>query len=298
MRVEVPKRDVEQQVSHFLGLSKLVRILSMSGPGINSRIKPNYQRGEINPWKRQSGRSLSDSAFGSNIGAPLNVLGMRRQATESTVSISVGTTAFGQSLENLPPLSRLEAALFLSREVVNTRRLAALAGLADGTEARTLIQQLNQQYDQRGRAFQVMKVAGGYQLLTRPAYSKWIRQLEHIPNISRLSTPVLETLAVVAYRQPIVRAEIDAIRGVSSGELLRQLLERDLVRISGRSDDLGRPFLYATTRHFLKLFGLGSLDELPEAEKLRSPWISSDQSPAEVEDSDQVQLQSDGEPDA
>ena len=188
------------------------------------------------------------------------------------------------SLEQIPAVTRLEAALFISREVLHARRLAALAGLADATEARTLIQQLNQKYEQRGRAFHVQKVAGGYQLMTRPAFSKWIRRLDHVPSYPRLSSPALETLAVVAYRQPIVRAEIDAIRGVSSGEILRQLLERDLVRICGRSEDLGRPFLYATTRHFLKLFGLGSLDELPEAEKLRSSWLSSAGNPDAVED--------------
>jgi segregation and condensation protein B len=90
------------------------------------------------------------------------------------------------------------------------------------------------------------------------------------PSDLRLSAPALETLAVVAYRQPILRAEVESVRGVSSGELLRQLMERDLVRIAGRSDELGRPFLYGTTRRFLELFGLRSLDELPRAAALRS----------------------------
>lgn len=195
-----------------------------------------------------------------------------------------GPTDDSLPMESLPPMGRLEAVLFIARDALNARRLSALAGLTDATEARTLIGQLNQHYDQRGRSFHILKVAGGYQLMTRPAFSKWIRRLEHVPAQPRLSSPALETLAVVAYRQPIVRAEIDAIRGVSSGEILRQLLERDLVRICGRSEELGRPFLYATTRHFLKLFGLGSLEELPEGEKLRSPWISSDQTDSQTED--------------
>ena len=86
-----------------------------------------------------------------------------------------------------------------------------------------------------------------------------------------MSSPALETLAVVAYRQPVVRAEIEAIRGVASGEILRQLMERELVRISGRSEELGRPYLYSTTKRFLRVFGLGSLDELPRAHILRNP---------------------------
>jgi len=185
-------------------------------------------------------------------------------------------TSAAQDFDNLDPMRRLEAALLISKEAVGTRRLADLAGLADATEARTLIAQLNQFYDTRGRSFHVKNVSGGYLLMTRPAFSKWIRRLEHVPQTVRLSTPAMETLSVLAYRQPMVRAEIDGIRGVNSGEILRQLMERDLVRICGRSEDLGRPFLYATTRHFLKMFGLGSLDELPEARRLRRSLISGD----------------------
>jgi segregation and condensation protein B len=122
-------------------------------------------------------------------------------------------------------------------------------------------------------------VAGGYQLLTRPQFAKWIRRLQHVQTPDRLTTPALETLAVIAYRQPIVRAEIDAIRGVHSGEVLRQLMEKDLVKIWGRSEELGRPFLYATTRRFLKLFGLGNLDDLPAAEQLRRSRSSDKDTP-------------------
>ncbi|GEM_PF-1752135 len=190
--------------------------------------------------------------------------------------LMANATSAAQDFDNLDPMRRLEAALLISKEAVGTRRLADLAGLADATEARTLIAQLNQFYDTRGRSFHVKNVSGGYLLMTRPAFSKWIRRLEHVPQTVRLSTPAMETLSVLAYRQPMVRAEIDGIRGVNSGEILRQLMERDLVRICGRSEDLGRPFLYATTRHFLKMFGLGSLDELPEARRLRRSLISGD----------------------
>ena len=187
----------------------------------------------------------------------------------------------GSSLgqENLPsgledPLGRLEAVLLLAREPLNSRKLSQYAGLDDGTQARTLLRQLNEWYDQAGRAFRVEEVAGGYQLLSRRKFGKWLRRLSHVPGESRLSAPALETLAVIAYRQPVPRADIEAIRGVNCGEILRQLMERDLVRIGGRSEELGRPYLYATTRRFLNLFGLVSLEELPRAAELRAAPVT------------------------
>ena len=162
-------------------------------------------------------------------------------------------------------ISRLEALLFLSRQPQTSRKLAQLTGLADGTKARTLVRTLNRRYDAEGSAFRVEEVAGGFQLMTRSKFAPWLRRLQTGPAEVRLSAPALESLAVVAYRQPVLRVEIEAIRGVQSGEMLRQLIERDLVRIVGRSNELGRPFLYGTTKQFLQLFGLRHLDELPQA---------------------------------
>jgi segregation and condensation protein B len=166
-------------------------------------------------------------------------------------------------------IARLEALLFLSRHPQTSRKLAELAGLADGTKARTLVRTLNRRYDALGSAFRIEEVAGGFQLMTRPKFAPWLRRLYPTSPEVRLSPPAMETLAVVAYRQPVLRSEIEAIRGVQSGEVLRQLIERDLVRIAGRSDELGRPFLYGTTKQFLQVFGLRHLDELPRAEVLR-----------------------------
>ena len=163
---------------------------------------------------------------------------------------------------------RVEAVLFLARAPLTSRKIAQLAVLDDGTQARTQIKELNKIYDEVGRSFQIKSVAGGYQMLTRPQFAKWIRQQEHIPRRKRLSGPAMETLAVVAYRQPIIKAEIEAIRGVSCGEMLRQLLEAGWVRIAGRSPELGRAFLYATTKEFLHAYGLASLDDLPRSEQL------------------------------
>jgi segregation and condensation protein B len=168
-------------------------------------------------------------------------------------------------------LARVEAVLFLAREPLSSRRIAQLASLADGTEARTLVRRLNQLYDGDGSAFRVEELAGGFQMLTRPMFGPWLRRLFQTPVEMRISTPAMETLAVVAYRGPVLRSEIEAIRGVQCGDILRQLMDRDLVRIVSRSDDLGRPLLYGTTKRFLQLFGLRHLDELPMAAELRRP---------------------------
>jgi segregation and condensation protein B len=169
-----------------------------------------------------------------------------------------------------PRLARVEALLFVAREPLSSRKIAQLVNLADGTEARTLIRRLNQMFDESGSAFRVEEVAGGFQLMTQPRFGNWLRRLLGTTVETRLSAPALETLAVVAYRQPLLRAELEAIRGVQCGDILRQLMERDLVRISGRADCLGRPLMYGTTKRFLQIFGLRNLDELPRADVLRT----------------------------
>lgn len=165
--------------------------------------------------------------------------------------------------EESAKLARVEGILFLAKEPLPSRKISQLASLKDGREMRTLIGKLNEQYDFRGQAFRIEQIAGGYRMLTKHAYSSWVRRLESTPAPIRFSTPAIETLSVVAYRQPVLRAEVEAVRGVGCGEVIRQLMERGLVRISGRSEDLGRPFLYATTKAFLETFGLNSLEELP-----------------------------------
>ena len=171
---------------------------------------------------------------------------------------------------------RVEGTLFLGREPMPSRKLAQFADLKDSNEARTIVRHLNEQYDQTGRAFRVEEVGGGFQLMTRPVFSQWLRRFEHIPNAKRLSSPAMETLSVIAYEQPATRADVEAIRGVGCGEVLRQLMERDMVKIAGRSEDLGRPYLYATTRKFLQAFGLTSLEELPEIKRSQILMNASD----------------------
>ncbi len=162
--------------------------------------------------------------------------------------------------------ARLEAALFLAREPLPTRKLAKLARLSDGTRARALIRELNAAFDADGSAYRVEWIAGGFQLLSRAAFGPWLRRVMESAPETRLSNAAMETLAIVAYRQPATRADIEAIRGVGCDEMLRHLLDRDLIAIGGRSDELGRPNVYITTKQFLQVFGLGHIDELPPIE--------------------------------
>ena len=159
-------------------------------------------------------------------------------------------------------ISRVEAVLFLSQEPISGRKLAQLADLPEGTGVRALIKQLNTRYDEQSRAFRVFEIAGGFQLRTRACFVQWLARLHPIPIEIRLSIPALETLAVIVYQQPVMRATIERIRGVQCGELLRSLMDQKLVKIVGKSNDLGRPFLYGTTREFLQVFGLNRLEEL------------------------------------
>ena len=166
-------------------------------------------------------------------------------------------------------LARLEAALFVASEALSTRKLVQFALLADVAEARTLIDRLNEEYDRGGSAFRAERVATGYRLLTRPVFARWLNRLHHRQSQLQLSPPAMETLTIIAYRQPIKRVDVESIRGVQSAEMIKHLMERGLVRIAGEEDSLGRPYLYGTTRLFLETFGLRTLDDLPRAKELR-----------------------------
>lgn len=164
---------------------------------------------------------------------------------------------------------QVEVLLMSTDRPLGEARLAELLGLEGGEAApsiRTAVEQLNREYEGSGRAFRAARLAGGWQLLTLPDYEPLVSRLHQQRHESKLGPAALETLAIVAYRQPIMRAEIEAIRGVASGEVLRTLLERRLLKIVGRAEQLGRPMLYGTTTHFLKVFGLASLDDLPALE--------------------------------
>ncbi|MDR1479694.1 MAG: SMC-Scp complex subunit ScpB [Planctomycetaceae bacterium] len=161
-------------------------------------------------------------------------------------------------------LSRIEAVLFLSREPLTVRRISVLADLPEGLRVKRVLRELNQRYEKQNTAFRVVEVAGGVQLRTCTEFAPWLLRVQEVPVIVRLSSPAMETLAVVAYKQPVHRAEIEKLRGVQCGDLIRQLLEKNLVKIVGRSEELGRPFLYGTTKYFQQVFGLKNLNNLPD----------------------------------
>jgi segregation and condensation protein B len=165
--------------------------------------------------------------------------------------------------------SRVEALLISTDRPLTEARIADILGLAGKGSTKLVvaaIEELNGSYEQAGRSFRAERLAGGWQILTLPAFGPVLNRLHTERLQTRLSQPALETLAIIAYRSAaggIMRAEIEAIRGVASGEVLRGLLERRLIKIVGRAEELGRPMLYGTTKEFLKVFGLAGLDDLP-----------------------------------
>jgi segregation and condensation protein B len=160
----------------------------------------------------------------------------------------------------------VEALLFASDTPVEAERIQEVLDLESAAVARELVEGLRARLDAEGRALQVMEVGGGFRLVTRPEIAPWLVKLARSRTRSRLSRPSLETLAIIGYRQPVSRPEVDAIRGVNSEAVLDNLLERRMIRIAGRKESPGRPFLYETTREFLVAFGLRDLGDLPKVE--------------------------------
>ena len=185
-------------------------------------------------------------------------------------------------------LSRvIEALLFSAQKPLSVRELTEAikgAGAEDESspneftrvreaEVAAALEQLKIEYIEQQRAFQLNEKAEGWQLATDPKYAQWVRQLFPEPKPARLSAPALETLAIIAYRQPITRADVEAVRGVTIDGVLQTLMERGLLKISGRAEIPGRPLLYETTQFFLDHFGLRTLDELPNVEELRKRYL-------------------------
>ena len=163
-------------------------------------------------------------------------------------------------------LARLEAVLFLAEEPLGLRRLTEVAGLKDASETKRLLAQLRELLQSAADGFRIEEIAGGYQFLTNPAIASWLGRLRKPGHIARLTPGQLETLAAIAYKQPLTRADIDAIRGVDCGEIIRVLMEKGLLRTLGRQDSLGRPQLYGTSKSFLQILGFKSLADLPRSD--------------------------------
>ncbi len=166
--------------------------------------------------------------------------------------------------------SIVEAVLFASDEPLTPNRLADIVGVSV-KDIREHINSLNDKYQANNNAFRIEEIAGGYQLLTLSSYNPWLKKLLRARSDSKLSPASLETLAIIAYKQPVIRADIEAIRGVAVGEIVRSLMFKGMVKIVGRAEVLGRPMLYGTTKKFLEVFGLNTLKDLPKIEELKKP---------------------------
>ncbi len=179
----------------------------------------------------------------------------------------------------------VEAVLFASDAPLTADEIARADEMLDEDEVEDALQFLRAEYDDAGRAFQLVEVAEGYQVLTRPEFAPYLERFDNVPRPSRLSGPALETLAIIAYRQPIGRVEIEYIRGVGSSGVIRTLQDRRLIDVVGRGEGLGRPLLYGTTSHFLAHFGFKSLEDLPRPDEL--PIVLRERIPLEPESSDE-----------
>ncbi len=163
----------------------------------------------------------------------------------------------------------IESLLFISDEPMSIDRLKEILDGIDRKTINGVIQELKGDYNSPDRGIQLIEIAGGYRIMTRPEYSPWVKKLDKIKLSSKLSRPALETLAIIAYRQPIVKPEIEAVRGVDVGGVLKTLLERRLIKIVGRKDAVGRPIMYGTTKEFLQYFGLRDLSDLPTLKEFK-----------------------------
>lgn len=157
----------------------------------------------------------------------------------------------------------VEALLYVSGEPISIERIKNVLEEVEKGKIREIVWELQHEYDMRLSGLRIAEVAGGFQIATRPEVAVWIKKLKKVKQSARLSKPSLETLAIIAYRQPVVKAEIEDIRGVDSTGVIKGLLDKHLIKIIGRKDVPGRPILYATTREFLQYFGLRDLSDLP-----------------------------------
>jgi len=161
----------------------------------------------------------------------------------------------------------VESLLFVAEEPLTVERIRSIIAVITPDEVHSALSALSEEYDIRDGGFYLREVAGGYQLRTRPEYTQWIKRLLQ-PKQQRLSKAALETLAIIAYKQPVMRSDVEYIRGVDCGGIMRMLLERKFIRILGRKEIPGRPMIYGTTRYFLEVFDLKDLKDLPTPKEI------------------------------
>jgi segregation and condensation protein B len=181
--------------------------------------------------------------------------------------------------ESTPMRRDIEALLFASDEPLSLRRLSTILGNSSIRVLKDGVESLNREYRMNGRSFEIVEVAGGYQMTTLPEFADTVARLFKSKRKARLSKPALETLAIIAFKQPISRLVIEQIRGVNCDGVLSTLVERELIEVSGRGEGIGKPFLYSTTKKFLEYLGLKDYGDLPDMEELERSLESSIQAP-------------------
>lgn len=189
------------------------------------------------------------------------------QATEENRATDGPTTGESGAAPDISTESVVEAILVATDVPLTAAKIAAVLGTGSARDVKAHIETLNARYERDHASFLIQHIAKGYQILTRPEFNHWVGKLQKTRAESRLSPAALETLAVVAYKQPVMRASVEAVRGVAVGEMLARLREMNLIKIVGRAEEIGRPLLYGTTNRFLEVFGLGTLDDLPSVEE-------------------------------
>jgi segregation and condensation protein B len=190
----------------------------------------------------------------------------------------------------------VEAVLFAADAPLTPGEIARADEMLDEDQVEEVLRLLRAEYDDSERAFQLVELAEGHQILTRAEYAPYLERFDNVPRSARLSGPALETLAIIAYRQPIGRLEMEYVRGVSVAGVIRTLQERNLIDVVGRAEGLGRPLLYGTTQHFLEHFGFKSLEDLPRPEEL--PIVLRERIPLGVEELEAVPDEEEAAPDA
>ena len=196
---------------------------------------------------------------------------VRRQKSEYQ-TLDEEQTDFPQQYQDIETTVEtvVEAVLFASDEPLSEARLGKIVETSV-KQVRQCIENLNGKYRRSNNAFRIEQIAGGYQMLTLSPYNYWLKKLLRARSDSKLSPAAVETLAIIAYKQPVMRADIEVVRGVATGEVIRTLCYKGLVKIVGRAEVLGRPMLYGTTKKFLETFGLNTLKDLPKIEELKKP---------------------------
>jgi len=189
----------------------------------------------------------------------------------------------------------VEALLFAADFPVAVSRIKALVEGLEREDLKTMVEELNREYEEQARSFWIQEVAGGYQMATRPHFARWVKELYKGRRLARLTQPALETLAIIAYRQPVGRPDIETIRGVNSDSVIATLLERNLITVVGKDTSVGRPILYGTTPEFLRYFGLKDLSGLPPLSELEAYLVSREQAAEAGPDQESEEEQPDDE---